>query len=157
MSLLCKTLRIDSTGRREAPCGLAIRPFSIDRDMASLSDLGAACGGLDTEPPVPTATFRGVLEGRPGRDVLAWIACDESLPGDRGVRGFLALVVAPPRHSIGWLLVHPVARRRGVGTALVDRAVAEAALLGAREVHVETHTGWAAAVAFWNRMAIRHS
>ncbi|NBW86586.1 MAG: GNAT family N-acetyltransferase, partial [Planctomycetia bacterium] len=109
------------------------------------------------DPPVPTAEFAGVLRGRPGREVHAWLALDGANSAGAAVRGFVALVVAGRRYSIGWLLVHPAARRRGIGTALVDHAVAEAALLGAREVHADTLSDWPSAVAFWDRMAERHA
>ena len=56
------------------------------------------------------------------------------------------------RWSIGWLLVVPEARRRGVGRLLVATAVEAAAADGAREVWAETDTRWPAATAFWHRL-----
>jgi GNAT superfamily N-acetyltransferase len=50
---------------------------------------------------------------------------------------------------VHWLLVDPAWRRRGVGRMLVahlERAVWDA---GWREVQLETHAGWQAAVAFY--------
>jgi GNAT superfamily N-acetyltransferase len=83
--------------------------------------------------------------------VWAWIAREHSkepLP-----LGFLTLVragsLAVPRWSIGWLVVDPAARRRGIGTALVATAVRFAGARGASVVHAETLEKWAAAVAFW--------
>lgn len=157
MSLVHKTLRTNAAVPRPPSASVLIRSFSDTGDGAGLVFLAEACRGHGNEPPVPATVFAGVLAGRPGRDVRAWVAQDEKQPRDGQVLGFAALVVAPPRLSVGWLLVHPAARRSGVGTALVDRVIAEAALLGAREVHVDTLTRWPAAVAFWERMSERHS
>lgn len=69
--------------------------------------------------------------------------------------GFITLILAGRRFSIGWLLVHPQARRRGLGSALVDHAVAASAALGAKVVHAETLSTWPAAAGFWHRIAER--
>jgi ribosomal protein S18 acetylase RimI-like enzyme len=122
------------------------------------------------------------LRGREGRRVhgwLAWPAVPEpsaarsaalsapdsearspagSVPsGDRCPLGMIAVVDVGRqplvRASIAWLLVHPAARRRGVATALVRRALAEVGRLGGDVVSVETLPSWAAATAFWRRCA----
>ncbi len=91
------------------------------------------------------------LTGRPGREVWAWIA-REHAKESRPV-GFVALIragsAADPRWSIGWLVVDPASRRRGIGTALVATAVRFAGAHGASVVHAETLEKWPAAVAFW--------
>jgi GNAT superfamily N-acetyltransferase len=50
---------------------------------------------------------------------------------------------------IHWLLVDPAWRRRGVGRMLVSRLERAAWDDGWREIELETHAGWSAAVAFY--------
>jgi GNAT superfamily N-acetyltransferase len=50
---------------------------------------------------------------------------------------------------VHWLLVDPRWRRRGVGRMLMAGLEQMAFAAGYREVELETHTGWAAAVAFY--------
>lgn len=69
--------------------------------------------------------------------------------------GFITLIVAGRRFSIGWLLVHPQSRRRGLGSALVDHVLAASAALGAEVVHAETLSTWPAAAQFWQSTAER--
>jgi GNAT superfamily N-acetyltransferase len=95
------------------------------------------------------------LASRPGRVVEAWLA---SLPAPAATRvwaaGLVSLVesrsAAGIRHSIGWLLVHPAARRRGVGRALVSHACRRAAELAAETVWVECRSDWHEAMDFWH-------
>jgi len=71
--------------------------------------------------------------------------------------GLVTLVVAGERElrrfSIAWLLVHPHARRRGIATALVRHALADAATRGAATVGVETLGAWVSAASFWRALA----
>jgi GNAT superfamily N-acetyltransferase len=53
---------------------------------------------------------------------------------------------------VHWLLVDPVWRRRGVGRILLSHAERAAWDAGWREVQLETHAGWSAAVAFYHSM-----
>ena len=53
---------------------------------------------------------------------------------------------------IHWLLVDPAWRRRGVGRLLVSHLERAAWEAGWREVELETHAGWSAAVAFYQSM-----
>jgi len=101
------------------------------------------------------------LSGRPGRAVHAWLAwpigpvAREAAESRREKcpLGFVALVVAGPaprpRFSIAWLLVRPEARRHGIATALVARAVSHAWSLGAAQVFADTLSSWPAAAGFW--------
>ena len=113
---------------------------SADGWQTAEAEMALRPGGLAAE-----------VTSRPGREVWAWIArghAEEPRP-----LGFLTLVragsLAVPRWSIGWLVVGPAARRRGIGTALVATAVRFAGARGASVVHAETLDKWPAAVAFW--------
>jgi len=51
---------------------------------------------------------------------------------------------------IHWLLVDPAWRRRGIGRLLVSHLERAAWNTGWRELQLETHAGWTAAVAFYH-------
>ena len=56
---------------------------------------------------------------------------------------------------IHWMMVHPEWRRQGVGRLLATRLEAAAWDLGHREIFLETHASWQAAVAFYQRLGYR--
>lgn len=110
------------------------------------------------------------LASRENREITAWFARDLTLIADRvddGIRGsrvkstrlecavdceaigVVALAQTPTGWSIPWLLVHPDARRRGVGRMLVNTAVTHARSQGAVLVTAETLAAWGNATAFW--------
>ena len=113
----------------------------------------AACAE-DTLKAAPFPTAAGVLaemQGRPGREVWAWLARPV---GPASTPAGLAILVAAGqsahlRWSIGLLVVDPACRRRGVGMSLVATAVHFAEVRGASVVHAETLDRWPAAAAFW--------
>lgn len=104
---------------------------------------------------------RGLLHAiasRPGRIVSAFLAWNAT--GGGAATGLVAVVTTGSsrrRHSIGWLLVAPFARRRGVGTSLVHAAVDEVRSAGGTEVWVDTHADWPDAIAFWHRLGFTPS
>ena len=53
---------------------------------------------------------------------------------------------------VHWLLVDPRWRRRGIGRLLMSHLELAAWDDGWREMQLETHAGWAAAVAFYQSM-----
>ncbi|MEI6239126.1 MAG: GNAT family N-acetyltransferase [Planctomycetia bacterium] len=122
-------------------------------DRAACADLCDRCAAHPCSgEPVPKS-LAAELRSRPGRAVLGWVARPVAPSDGRLVLGFVTLVIVsgPPaeRFSLGWLVVDPAFRHRGVGRALVARAMHEASGLGAAEIHVETLDSWPAAVAFW--------
>jgi GNAT superfamily N-acetyltransferase len=133
--------------------GVVVEPVD---PVHALGDLTAIASARAWQPGASEMALRpeglaAEVTSRPGREVWAWIARERARES-RPV-GFVALVragtLAVPRWSIGWLVVDPAARRRGIGTALVATAVRFAGARGARVVHAETLDRWPAAVAFW--------
>lgn len=127
--------------------------------VASLAEEAAAFVGGRRRcfPGGPQPRGLGILAelaSRPARQVEGWLAVIPS-PDATGetVAGLVSLVASRSatgiRHSIGWLLVHPAARRRGVGRSLVAHACRRAAELAADTVWAECRTDWAEAMAFW--------
>jgi GNAT superfamily N-acetyltransferase len=155
---------------------LRIEPFVPGTDDRAAAQLATACQAGDTggDRLFRPAGIVAELAGRPGREILAWLAWPAAVAagrvgptprgGDRACDcplGLAALIVptaGAPSFSIAWLLVHPGARRRGVATWLVATAIAAARETGARHVTAETHPAWAEAVAFWEAMGFhRHA
>ena len=126
--------------------GFTIRPLEPEADRADAVAVVAALA--EAAVPLRPAGVLADLQSRPGRSVRAWIA-ESTAAGD--ALGFASLVTVgrEPRWSIGWLLVRPDARLRGIGRALVTRALHDARAAGAREVWVETGARWPEAIAFW--------
>lgn len=140
--------------RGAGPAGIAIDSFHAGRDAAAIRALVDDCrdsrGGMASGLNAPG--LLGECSPRPGRDVLVSLArIDGVQPA-----GMVTLTVAGSgesrRFSIGWLVVSPVARRRGVATALVHHALTQARHAGAAVVHVETRESWADAEAFWRSL-----
>lgn len=105
-------------------------------------------------PRIRPARLITELTSRPGRRIETWLAWG-ALPGEIAAAavGLVTLVTAyrgdQTRHSIGWLLVHPAARRCGLGRMLVATALAAADCEAAGEVWVETKVHWTSAIRFW--------
>jgi ribosomal protein S18 acetylase RimI-like enzyme len=98
------------------------------------------------------------LSGRPGREVEAWAALSSSTSSAH-VLGLATLVTSTGksglRRSIAWLLVHPTARRQGIGRVLVETICHEVSNRDQPEIWVECHTKWQSAMAFWRSMGFR--
>jgi ribosomal protein S18 acetylase RimI-like enzyme len=137
-----------------APAGLLLRAVFADRDTREIAQLSDAVTGDAAISAAPRPRGRGLLAdlaSRPGRDVEAWLAI---LPGpDQRAAGLISLVQSQSatgvRHSIGWVLVHPAARRLGIARALVAHACRRAAELAAEAVWIECRSDWAEALTFW--------
>jgi GNAT superfamily N-acetyltransferase len=108
-------------------------------------------GRLDAEPDVKASGLAGELQSRPGREVWAWVARSETARADPAGLGVLVRAASEgsARWSIGWLVVNPAHRRRGIGMAIVATAARFAGGRGASVIHAETLEKWPAAVAFW--------
>ena len=146
---------------------LEIVAVEIARDRAAVAALAAACRRDDgPSVQVSAAGLVGELSSRPGREVRGWLAwstetgtaAERAQIGDCPM-GLVTLVASSPssggtacRFSIGWLIVHPQARRRGVARALVKHALHHAQAGGAVAVSADTRADWPVAVAFWQAL-----
>lgn len=137
------------SARLPVPVGaeVVIRRAELPKDASSITEMAENAHDVGAAR-IAAAGFLAELTSRPQRAVDAWLAFTGGL-----AVGLVASVTAgdpaTARHSIAWLLVASHARRRGVGTALVATAVADACLRGAREIWAETRSDWPGAVAFW--------
>lgn len=133
---------------------VAIRRADLDggADRDSIAALLRAAAWPSASPKV--VGFLGELSSRTGREIAVWLA-DERQPGANGDRdpprtvGLVAVARTRGGWSIPWLLVHPEARRHGVGRVLVTHAVEHARSQGAAGVTAESLDSWPDAVAFW--------
>lgn len=140
--------------------GFTVRSVCADRDASLIARLGDDLAGADEAGgragPVPAGGgLLAEFASRPGRMVEAWIATrPESGAGRPRIAGVVSLVTClrptGPRHSIGWLLVHPADRRQGVGRMLVAHACRRALEAGAQTVWAESRGDWAEAITFWH-------
>ena len=134
--------------------GLIVRQFKVPDDIASWLNLRErAVAGLTPEPRAWLHDdFRREMLDKPWWDVERnWLAFQQNAPNVP--IGAVTLAVregeAARAAVVHWLLVDPAWRRRGVGRLLMlhlERAAWDA---GWREVQLETHAGWSAAVAFY--------
>ena len=117
---------------------LVIRPYAQE-DFATLHAIDAEC--YAPEIAYSRRTMRSFLR-LPGSECLV---AEEN----GNIAGFILTDRYGPAGHIITLDVAPAARRRGVGTALVEAAHASLARAGVREVELETSTVNATAGAFW--------
>lgn len=145
---------LPTAGFRAFPCPGGIVDVMDSGQLLDVVGAVVEAPGTTTRCPEPdfkASGLAGELRRRPGREVWAWVAWSETAGADpaglvmlvRAVKGDLA------RWSIGWLVVNPAHRRRGIGMALVATAARFAGARGASVVHAETLETWPAAMAFW--------
>ena len=158
-------LRCDRLAGAEPRCrGLPFEILGIQgpADRLAVSVLAERCRADDPAMAgrFAAAGLQSELASRVGRTVHAWLAWRRRGPdaaAEECPLGMLSLVETGAgsriRSSIAWLLVHPAARRQGVATALVRRAMAQVRSRGGSEVWAETLSSWPAAAAFWRNCA----
>jgi ribosomal-protein-alanine N-acetyltransferase len=115
-----------------------IRPYD-PADFSALCRMDAQC--YAPEVAYSRRTMRAFLR-LPGAECL--VAEEDGV-----IHGFILTDRDVPAGHVITLDVAPDARRRGIGTALLEAAHGSLAAHGVREVDLETSTTNAAAVAFW--------
>ena len=123
---------------------LRIRPFAND-DLETLWHIDAQC--YAPEIAYSKRTIRAFLR-LPGAECLV-------AEQDGAIVGFILSDRDGPAGHIITLDVAPDARRKRVGTALLETAHASLASHGVREVELETSTANEPAIAFWRRHGYR--
>jgi ribosomal protein S18 acetylase RimI-like enzyme len=115
---------------------MLIRPLTAG-DRPAIAEMLALCGGFDAvEIRVALEVFdEGLDPGGPGDYDL--FGCE----GGARLLGYICVGPVPLTAStwdMYWLCIHPEARRRGVGRALVAHAEAHVAGSGGRRLAVQT-------------------
>lgn len=102
------------------------------------------------------ADFQSEMVDKPWwRSDRSWVAmAGDTSDGLPTIIGSVTLAMREGTAStvpvVHWLLVDPAWRRRGVGRLLMSHLERAAWETGWREVQLETHAGWSAAVAFYH-------
>jgi GNAT superfamily N-acetyltransferase len=126
---------------QDVPAWIALRDWAMARERPAVR-------------PWTIADFHSELIGKPWWNAEhSWVATD----GDASpLLGAVTLAIRAGQTGsvpvVHWLVVDPACRRRGVARLLMSRVEQAAWNDGWREVQLETHTGWSAAVAFYHSM-----
>jgi ribosomal-protein-alanine N-acetyltransferase len=107
------------------PAEVTIRP-AVEGDLAAIHAIECASFG----DPWALETFRGLLDHPPARSEVA-------IGADGALLGYAVAWFAADEAEIANIAVAPDARRRGVGTLLLDEILQSAAAFGARTVFLE--------------------
>jgi GNAT superfamily N-acetyltransferase len=135
--------------------GIVVRSPRIPDDVADWLALRerAMAGETPVARPWTAADFRAELISKAWwREDRTWLAeCEDS---QNSLVGSVMMALREGRAGsvpvVHWLLVEPAWRRRGIGRLLMSLLEREAWEDGWREVQLETHSGWSAAVAFYH-------
>jgi ribosomal-protein-alanine N-acetyltransferase len=129
---------------------LQIRP-ATDADLAGMVAIERA----SFSDPWTPAALASTLRYEHMRVLVA--AASAEVAGDGASRplGYVVAMVAGPEAEIADLAVSPVARRRGIGRALIDRALSELAGIGVEAVFLEVRESNRAARALYESLAFQ--
>ena len=143
-----------------------IRPFTI-RPMteADIPVVVAIAAESPESPRWPASAFAAYLEKEPQPPVLraAFVAETGEVGSAPSVLGFgVATVVLVGENSdpenrceLDSVIVHPAARRRGAGAALLQKVLVWAVSLGARRLVLDVRAGNARALRLYQRFGLR--
>ena len=125
-----------------------IGPWLVLRDRAMVDERPRARAWSESD-------FRSEMINKPWwRADRCWVAVDRDRTTD--FVGSVTLAIRESDRSkvpvVHWLVVDPEWRRRGVGRLLMSHLELAAWEDGWREIELETHVGWAAAVALYHSM-----
>jgi GNAT superfamily N-acetyltransferase len=140
--------------------GILVRRLIVPDDIQAwlkLRDRAMAGEAPVVRPWTEADVRREFLDKLWWRDEHAWVAAHDDAANEyQLLAGAVILGCREGAESavpvVHWLLVDPTFRRRGVGRALMSRLERAAWDAGWREVQLETHAGWASAVAFYHSM-----
>lgn len=143
-----------------------VRPFGLEGDAERVRQLARALRDKGDVAP-RGAGLLAETASRPDRLVETWLALPTGCssghapapPAGPELLGFVTVVAgrstAGERASISWLLVHPEARRSGIGQLLFGQACHRARAQRAGEIEVECRSEWQEAIAFWKALGFR--
>lgn len=137
--------------------GFHVRQLQVPDDIPAWLQLRdrAMAGEWPAARPWSATDFQAEIGSkswwRPDR---SWVAIpDDALPKPVSFCGAVTLALREGATQtvpvVHWLLVDPAFRRRGVARMLMSHLERTAWDDGWREVQLETHAGWSAAVAFY--------
>lgn len=105
---------------------------------------------IENEVFGPTAWPPESYWGELARDDRYYVVLDEER-----VIGYAGLWLAPPDADVQTIAVAPDARRRGLGSALLDHLIEHARTSGCRRLHLEVRADNAAAVQLYEEYGFR--
>lgn len=135
--------------------GIVVRTMVLPEDVAAWLALRKWAMARQTPVVRPWSPddFQAEMALKPWwRPERSWLAIAGDVAGHKPTASLVGSVTLAERKEapvVHWLLVDPAWRRRGVGRLLMSHLERAAWDAGRREVQLETHSGWAEAVRFY--------
>jgi GNAT superfamily N-acetyltransferase len=137
--------------------GIVVRSLAAPAEVPQWLALRerAMAGQIPASRPWTRADFeREMIAKSWWRSDWSWVAVPHAVQGGQPLAGAVTLAMragdAKAVPVVHWLIVDPAYRRRGVGRLLMAHLERAAWDAGWREVELETHAGWEAAVQFYH-------
>jgi GNAT superfamily N-acetyltransferase len=133
--------------------GISVRNIAVPADVSAWLALRdrAMADQIPLVRPWSDSDFFSEMQSKSWwRPERTWLACESETASPIGaVTLALREGSASTIPVVHWLLVDPVWRRRGIGRLLVSHLELAAWNDGWREIELETHANWTAALAFY--------